>query len=78
MIGLSRLTVLHINDSKSALGSRVDRHDNLGKGKIGLEAFRWIMRSKELGDIPKILETPKGKNLAEDVEAMELLRSFLK
>jgi endonuclease IV len=36
------------------------------------------MRSKELGDIPKILETPKGKNLAEDVEAMELLRSFLK
>ena len=78
VIGLSRLTVLHINDSKSALGSRVDRHDNLGKGKIGLEAFRWIMRSKELGDIPKILETPKGKNLAEDVEAMELLRSFLK
>ncbi len=78
VIGLSRLTVLHINDSKSALGSRVDRHDNLGKGKIGLAAFRWIMRSKELGDIPKILETPKGKNLAEDVEAMELLRSFLK
>jgi len=78
VIGLSRLTVLHINDSKSALGSRVDRHDNLGKGKIGLEAFRWIMHSKELGGIPKILETPKGKNLAEDVEAMELLRSFLK
>jgi deoxyribonuclease-4 len=70
--------VLHINDSKSALGSRVDRHDNLGKGRIGLDTFRWIMRSKELALIPKILETPKGKDLAEDVEAMALLRSFLK
>jgi len=78
VIGLSRLSVLHINDSKSALGSRVDRHDNLGKGRIGLDTFRWIMRSKELALIPKILETPKGKDLAEDVEAMALLRSFLK
>ena len=78
VIGLSRLSVLHINDSKSALGSRVDRHDNLGKGRIGLDTFRWIMRSKELALIPKILETPKGKDLAEDVEAMALLRGFLK
>jgi len=78
VIGISRLSVLHINDSKSALGSRVDRHDNLGKGRIGLDTFRWIMRSKELALIPKILETPKGKDLAEDVEAMALLRSFLK
>ena len=77
IIGISRLSVLHINDSKSALGSRVDRHDNLGKGRIGLDTFRWIMRSKELALIPKILETPKGKDLAEDVEAMALLRSFL-
>lgn len=78
VIGLKRLSVLHINDSKSALGSRVDRHDNLGKGRIGLDTFRWIMRSKELALIPKILETPKGKDLAEDVEAMALLRGFLK
>ena len=78
VIGISRLSVLHINDSKSAFGSRVDRHDNLGKGKIGLETFRWIMRSKELAHLPKILETPKGKDLAEDVEAMALLRGFLK
>lgn len=77
VIGLSRLSVLHINDSKSALGSRVDRHDNLGKGLIGLEAFRWIMRSPGLKHLPKILETPKGKDLAEDVEAMALLRGFL-
>lgn len=77
LIGIKKLSVLHLNDSKSALGSRVDRHDNLGKGKIGLGTFRWIMRSKELAGIPKILETPKGKDLAEDVEAMGLLRSFL-
>jgi deoxyribonuclease IV len=78
VIGLTRLSVLHINDSKAALGSRVDRHDNLGKGKIGLATFRWIMRAPELATIPKILETPKGKDLAEDVEAMALLRGFLK
>jgi deoxyribonuclease-4 len=78
VVGLKRLTVLHINDSKAALGSRVDRHDNLGKGKIGLDAFRWIMNAPELAAIPKILETPKGKDLAEDVEAMRLLRGFLK
>jgi deoxyribonuclease-4 len=78
IIGLKRLSVLHINDSKAALGSRVDRHDNLGNGKIGLDAFRWIMRCKELAEVPKILETPKGKDLAEDVEAMALLRSFLR
>jgi len=64
---------LHINESKAALGSRVDRHENLGQGKIGLDAFRWIMRSRALEKIPKILETPKGKDLAEDVAAMKLL-----
>ncbi len=76
-IGLSRLSVLHLNDSKAALGSRVDRHDNLGKGLIGLNTFRWIMTAPELRELPKILETPKGKDLAEDVEAMALLRGFL-
>lgn len=78
VIGISRLAVLHINDSKSALASRVDRHDNLGKGKIGLDTFRWIMNAPELAPIPKILETPKGKDLVEDGEAMALLRGFLK
>ncbi len=78
VIGLKRLSVLHINDSKAALGSRVDRHDNLGNGKIGLDAFRWIMNAPGLEKVPKILETPKGKDLAEDVAAMSLLRSFQK
>lgn len=77
VIGLHRLALLHLNDSKSSLGSRVDRHENLGKGKIGLEAFRWMMCSPSLATVPKILETPKGKDLAEDVVAMALLRGFL-
>ncbi|MBM3857115.1 MAG: deoxyribonuclease IV [Verrucomicrobia bacterium] len=78
IIGLQQLCALHINESKAALGSRVDRHENLGQGKIGLDAFRWIMRSRTLEKIPKILETPKAKDLAEDVAAMKLLRSFKK
>ncbi|KAB2644944.1 MAG: deoxyribonuclease IV [Verrucomicrobia bacterium] len=77
IVGLHQLCVLHINESKASLGSRVDRHDNLGQGKIGLEAFRWIMQAEELAPIPKILETPKGKDLVEDVVAMKLLRSFI-
>ena len=76
IIGLDQLCALHINESKAALGSRVDRHENLGQGKIGLDTFRWIMNASKLATIPKILETPKGKDLAEDVVAMKLLRSF--
>lgn len=77
VIGLDQLCILHINDSKVSLGSHVDRHEKLGKGKIGIDAFRWLMNSKKLASIPKILETPKGKDLAEDVTAMKLLRSFI-
>ncbi len=77
VVGLKQLCALHINESKAPLGSRVDRHENLGQGKIGLETFRWIMRAQTLADVPKILETPKGKDLAEDVAAMKLLRSFI-
>jgi len=78
IVGLHQLCALHINESKAALGSRVDRHENLGQGKIGLDTFHWIMNASQLATIPKILETPKGKDLAEDVIAMKLLRSFVK
>jgi deoxyribonuclease IV len=77
VIGLDRLAALHLNDSKAALGSRVDRHEHIGKGKIGLEAFRFIMRDRRFRKIPKVLETPKGKDLAEDVANMKTLRSLL-
>jgi deoxyribonuclease-4 len=77
VVGLDRLAAIHLNDSKTALGSRVDRHEHIGKGKIGLDAFRFIMRDKRFRKIPKVLETPKGKELAEDVENMKTLRGLL-
>jgi deoxyribonuclease-4 len=77
LIGLDRLAAIHLNDSKTALGSRVDRHEHIGKGKIGLDAFRFIMRDRRFRKIPKVLETPKGKELAEDVENMKTLRGLL-
>ena len=77
VVGLDRLAAIHLNDSKTALGSRVDRHEHIGKGKIGLDAFRFIMRDRRFRKIPKVLETPKGKELAEDVENMKTLRGLI-
>ena len=77
VIGLDRLVALHLNDSKTARGSRVDRHEHIGKGQIGLEAFRFIMRDRRFRKIPKVLETPKGKELAEDVENLRILRDLM-
>jgi deoxyribonuclease IV len=74
VIGHDRLVAIHVNDSKTARGSRVDRHEHIGKGKIGLEAFRFIMRDQRFRKIPKVLETPKGKDLAEDVQNLKTLR----
>jgi deoxyribonuclease IV len=75
-IGLQYLVALHLNDSKTARGSRVDRHEHIGRGQIGLEAFRFIMRDRRFRLIPKVLETPKDKALREDVENMERLRAL--
>lgn len=58
-IGLSRVKVLHLNDSKKDLGSRVDRHEHIGQGKIGLSGFTGFVRDPAFRQIPKILETPK-------------------
>ena len=69
-IGVENLRVIHLNDSKRDLGSRVDRHEDIGKGIIGMEAFRLIMRDESLKDIPKIIETPGN------MENLRLLRSF--
>src|ERR1700733_15221185 len=77
IIGRDRLSAWHLNDSKTALGSRVDRHDHIGKGKIGLAPFREIMRSGEFAAIPKVLETPKEEDLKEDVENMRVLRGLV-
>jgi deoxyribonuclease IV len=76
VIGLDRLAAIHLNDSKTARGSRVDRHEHIGQGRIGLDAFRFIMRDRRFRKIPKVLETPKGKDLAEDVVNMATLREL--
>jgi deoxyribonuclease IV len=76
VIGRSRLVAIHVNDSKTGRGSRVDRHDHIGKGRIGLDAFRFIMQSPRFSKIPKVLETPKGKDLAEDVINLKTLRGL--
>ena len=75
-IGLDRLVAVHVNDSKTTRGSRVDRHEHIGKGRIGLDAFRFIMRDRRLRKTPKVLETPKGKDLAEDVINLSTLRAL--
>jgi deoxyribonuclease-4 len=77
VVGLDRLAAVHVNDSKTPRGSRVDRHEHIGKGQIGLDAFRFIMRARCFRKIPKVLETPKGKDLAEDVMNLKTLRGLL-
>jgi len=59
-IGLERIKVWHLNDSKKPLGSRVDRHEHIGLGTIGEEGFRPIVRDRDFRSVPKILETPKA------------------
>lgn len=77
-IGLSRLRVLHLNDSKKDCGSRVDRHEHIGRGKIGIEAFRFIMNDPRLREVPKIIETPKKEGGIDwDPKNLALLRSLV-
>lgn len=78
LIGLEKIKVIHINDSKKDLGLRVDRHEHIGKGYLGLEPFRLLVNDKRFADIPKILETPKGPDLREDVENLRVLRRLVK
>ncbi|HUX07561.1 MAG TPA: deoxyribonuclease IV [Acidobacteriota bacterium] len=76
-IGLDRLKVIHLNDSKKDLGSRVDRHEHIGKGTLGLEPFRMLVNDERLREIPMILETPKGPDYAEDKENLAILRNMI-
>jgi deoxyribonuclease-4 len=69
--------VIHLNDSKGDLGSRLDRHEHIGKGHIGLDAFRHILNDPRLQEIPGLLETPKSDDLHEDRENLAVLRSLV-
>jgi deoxyribonuclease IV len=76
-IGIDRLAAFHLNDSKKEFNSRVDRHEHIGKGHIGVEAFRLLLNDKRFWGLPMCLETPKGPDLAEDRENLNLLRSLI-
>ena len=67
IVGFRYLKGVHLNDSKAELGSRVDRHAPIGKGKIGMEAFRLIMNDPRFEGIPLILETPESERWAEEI-----------
>ncbi|TEU13657.1 MAG: deoxyribonuclease IV [Anaerolineales bacterium] len=77
IIGLERLHAIHLNDSKRDLASRVDRHEHIGKGYVGLEAFRMLVNDPRLRSVPMLLETPKGPDMLEDVENLALLRDLI-
>jgi deoxyribonuclease-4 len=77
IIGLKNLFAMHLNDTKKACNTRVDRHEHIGDGCIGLDAFKYIITDSRLKDVPKILETPKLKNGKDaDTINLELLRSL--
>ena len=75
LVGLSRVKLIHLNDSKVPFASHVDRHWHIGEGHIGLEAFRRLVTHPKLRDIPCILETPKGKTDAEDRRNLSTVRT---
>jgi len=70
IIGFQYLRGVHLNDSKAGFGSRVDRHAPIGKGQIGLEAFRLIMNDKRFDGIPLILETPESERWVEEISLL--------
>jgi deoxyribonuclease IV len=79
VIGISRLRVIHVNDSLREQGSRVDRHAHIGRGQIGLEAFRLLVNDRRFRNRPMILETPKEGGEENDMDAVNLaaLRALL-
>ncbi|HEY5910509.1 MAG TPA: deoxyribonuclease IV [Verrucomicrobiae bacterium] len=78
LVGLRQVLAFHLNDSKTELGSRVDRHAHIGQGKIGRNGFRHIVNDVRFKNLPGCLETPKGPDLKEDVENLAVLRALVR
>lgn len=76
-VGLSRLMSFHLNDTKKGLNSRVDRHEHIGKGILGLEAFRFLLNDPRFEKVPKIIETPKGDSDEMDKVNLQALRELI-
>ncbi|WP_232297057.1 deoxyribonuclease IV [Mycoplasma sp. (ex Biomphalaria glabrata)] len=75
VIGLKNILVVHLNDSKNDINAKKDRHENIGKGKIGIDALMKIVYSEQLANVPKILETPYIDNKAPYKEEIDLIKS---
>lgn len=76
LVGFKEVLAFHLNDSKTDLGSRVDRHAGIGQGKIGRAAFRHIVNDARFRNLPACIETPKSPDLHEDVENLAILRAL--
>ena len=76
LVGLERIQLFHVNDSKKECGARVDRHAHIGEGAIGQSGFRSLMQDARLAHVPKILETPKGEDDRMDLVNLALLREL--
>ncbi len=77
-VGLRRVLAFHLNDAKAPLGSGLDRHENIGRGHLGLTPFRLLLRDRRLASIPKVLETPKEPEPAADIRNLSVLRALRK
>ena len=77
IIGCDEVSVIHVNDSKKEFGSRRDRHEHIGEGEIGIEAFKFLMNDSRFTDVAMILETPKGPQNDMDVENLKRLRGLV-
>jgi deoxyribonuclease-4 len=73
-VGLGRVRAFHLNDARAPLGSGLDRHEKIGRGHLGVEAFRWLLNDRRFSRIPMALETPKHPEPRADREALALLR----
>lgn len=77
LLGLKQVLAFHLNDSKTALGSHVDRHEHIGQGLIGTAGFRHLVNDPRFRQTPACLETPKSKDLKEDVQNLATLRKLV-
>ena len=80
IIGIKMVRAIHLNDSKRELGSRIDRHQHIGRGKMGLEPFRHLLNDRRFRNVPMYLETAKGEEDGEDLDMINLrvLRGLIK
>jgi deoxyribonuclease IV len=76
-VGVENVGAFHLNDSKKPLGSRVDRHEHIGQGEIGVDGFRFLLNDARFTRIPKVIETPKTIETESDRRNLRLLRSLI-